>query len=96
MDGTAPVAGATTSRRTLLAIVVGVALLPLANVAVRITLLEKFLWTEDFLPGAPPDMVLEPKAWSTTCESITFAVLVDNGSGGRNATADAGADPVPS
>lgn len=87
MDGTAPATRTTTSRRTLLAIVVGVALLLLATVAVRIMLTEKILWTEDFLPGTPPDMVLEPNAWSTTDESITFAVLGDNGSGGRNAMA---------
>ena len=87
MDGTAPATGATISRRTLLAIVVGVVLLLLATVAVRITLLEKILWTEDFLPGAAPDVVLDPGAWNTTDESITFAVLGDNGSGGRNAMA---------
>ena len=87
MDGTAPATGATISRRTLLAIVVGVVLLVLATVAVRITLLEKILWTEDFLPGAAPDVVLDPGAWNTTDESITFAVLGDNGSGGRNAMA---------
>jgi hypothetical protein len=69
----------------LTAIIVGVVLLLLATVAVRITLLEKILWTEDFLPGTPPDMVLEPRAWTTTDESITFAVLGDNGSGGRHA-----------
>jgi hypothetical protein len=53
VDGTALATPATTSRRTLLAIVVGVALLLVATAAVRITLLEKILWTEDFLPAAP-------------------------------------------
>jgi 3',5'-cyclic AMP phosphodiesterase CpdA len=42
-------------------------------------------WTEDFLPGRAPDEVLRPAAWTTTDESITFAVLGDNGTGGRNA-----------
>jgi 3',5'-cyclic AMP phosphodiesterase CpdA len=42
-------------------------------------------WTEDFFPGSAPDEVLEPDAWTTTDESIAFAVLGDNGSGGRNA-----------
>ena len=42
-------------------------------------------WTEDFFPGSAPDEVLEPNAWTTTDDSITFAVLGDNGSGGRNA-----------
>jgi 3',5'-cyclic AMP phosphodiesterase CpdA len=42
-------------------------------------------WTEDFFPGRAPTEVLEPDAWTTTDESITFAVLGDNGSGGRNA-----------
>jgi len=42
-------------------------------------------WTEDFFPGRAPDEVLQPNAWTTTGESITFTVLGDNGSGGRNA-----------
>ena len=42
-------------------------------------------WTEDFFPGTPPDEVLEPNAWTTTEDSITFTVLGDNGCGGRNA-----------
>lgn len=42
-------------------------------------------WTEDFFPGVAPDDVLRPNAWEITDDSITFAVLGDNGSGGRNA-----------
>lgn len=42
-------------------------------------------WTEDFFPGSAPDEVLQPNAWTTTEDSITFSVLGDNGSGGRNA-----------
>ena len=42
-------------------------------------------WTEDFFPGRAPDEVLRANAWITTDETITFTVLGDNGSGGRNA-----------
>ncbi|MGI9646934.1 MAG: metallophosphoesterase family protein [Acidimicrobiia bacterium] len=42
-------------------------------------------WTEDFFPGRAPNEVLQPEAWTITDDSITFAVLGDNGSGGRNA-----------
>jgi 3',5'-cyclic AMP phosphodiesterase CpdA len=42
-------------------------------------------WTEDFFPGRAPDEVLRPNAWATTEDAITFTVLGDNGSGGRNA-----------
>lgn len=73
------------SRRAFLGILVGVVILILASVLVRVTLIEKLLWTEDFFPGTPPDMVLEPNAWTTSEQSITFAVLGDNGSGGRHA-----------
>ena len=44
-----------------------------------------FRWTEDFLPGEPPNVALVPEAWTTTADEVTFAVLGDNGSGGRNA-----------
>jgi hypothetical protein len=42
-------------------------------------------WTEDFFPGTAPDEVLQPNAWAIADDAITFAVLGDNGSGGRNA-----------
>lgn len=45
---------------------------------------------EDLIPGSPPDIVLEPHAWTTTADHITFAALGDNGSGGRQAMAVAG------
>lgn len=47
-------------------------------------LYEKLRWGEDFLPGTPPDIALPPGAWRTSRRSVTFAVLGDNGSGGRN------------
>jgi 3',5'-cyclic AMP phosphodiesterase CpdA len=42
-------------------------------------------WKMDLVPGNPPDVALEPEAWSVTDDSATFAVLGDNGTGGRNA-----------
>jgi 3',5'-cyclic AMP phosphodiesterase CpdA len=47
-------------------------------------------WTMDLFPGDPPDVALQPQAWSVTEESTTFAVLGDNGTGGRNAMDIAG------
>lgn len=41
-------------------------------------------WTEDFFPGSAPDTVLEPGAWTITDSSVTFAVVGDTGTGGRN------------
>jgi 3',5'-cyclic AMP phosphodiesterase CpdA len=44
-------------------------------------------WREDFLPGVPPDITLEPRAWTVTADEVSFAVVGDNGSGRRNAMA---------
>ena len=48
-------------------------------------------WTqlgrEDLVPGEPPDLVLEPRAWTTSPDEAALAVLGDNGSGGRQAMA---------
>jgi 3',5'-cyclic AMP phosphodiesterase CpdA len=44
-------------------------------------------WREDFLPGRPPDVTLEPRAWAETAGEVSLAVLGDNGSGRRNAMA---------
>ena len=48
-------------------------------------------WTqlgrEDLVPGEPPDMVLEPEAWTTSPDRAALAVVGDNGSGGRQAMA---------
>ena len=76
--------GAAFSRRGMLGLVGGGLLTVLAGGTVRAFLLERLRWGEDFFPGTPPDIVLEPGAWTTTSDSITFAVLGDNGSGGRN------------
>lgn len=50
------------------------------------------LGREDLISGAPPDIDLEPHAWTTTDDLITFAALGDNGSGGRQAMAVRRAD----
>lgn len=42
-------------------------------------------WTEDFFPGRAPDIALEPDAWTVTDDALTFAVVGDTGTGGRNA-----------
>jgi hypothetical protein len=44
-------------------------------------------WREDFLPGRPPDVTLEPRAWTETAGEVSFVVLGDNGSARRNAIA---------
>jgi 3',5'-cyclic AMP phosphodiesterase CpdA len=73
------------SRRGLLALGAGAGAVAAAGGSVRAFLWEKLRWTEDFFPGDPPDHRLVPQAWTTTEEGIRFAVLGDNGSGGRNA-----------
>jgi 3',5'-cyclic AMP phosphodiesterase CpdA len=42
---------------------------------------------EDLIPGAAPGLVLEPRTWTTTGDRVSFAVVGDNGSGGRQAMA---------
>ena len=42
-------------------------------------------WRMDLVPGNPPDIVLQPEAWSVADDATTFAILGDNGTGGRNA-----------
>lgn len=48
-------------------------------------------WTqlgrEDLIPGEPPAVSLEPGAWTTSPDEVAFAVIGDNGSGGRQAMA---------
>jgi 3',5'-cyclic AMP phosphodiesterase CpdA len=43
------------------------------------------LGREDLVPGAAPDIVLEPERWVVTDDRLSFAVIGDNGSGGRQA-----------
>ncbi len=75
------------SRRRFLGVAAGVTALGAATGVSRVWLWEKFRWSEDFLPGTPPKMVLEPDAWTTTADRVRLGVLGDNGSGGRNAMA---------
>lgn len=75
------------SRRRFVGVAAGVTALAAATGVSRIWLWERFRWREDFLPGSPPTIVLEPSAWTTTDDSVRLAVLGDNGSGGRNAMA---------
>src|SRR5690606_27609571 len=42
---------------------------------------------EDLIPGQPPDIVLRPRAWTTTDDRVSFVAIGDNGSGGRQAMA---------
>lgn len=42
---------------------------------------------EDLIPGTPPDVVLQPNAWTTTDRRVTFAAVGDTGTGGRQAMA---------
>jgi len=72
------------SRRSLLGLGAGAAAMVVAGGSARMWIYEKLRWGEDFFPGTPPDVELEPAAWTTTDTAITFAVLGDNGSGGRN------------
>lgn len=45
------------------------------------------LGREDLVPGEPPSLELTPRAWRRSSDRLSFAVLGDNGSGGRQAMA---------
>ena len=45
------------------------------------------LTKEDLVPGAAPELVLEPEAWESAPDRVRFAAIGDNGSGGRQAMA---------
>lgn len=45
------------------------------------------LANEDLVPGAAPDLTLQPEAWVEGPDRVSFAALGDNGSGGRQAMA---------
>jgi len=72
------------TRRGFLGLGAGVGLTALAGGSARMWLYERTRWGEDFFPGTPPKIVLDPGAWTTSADNIRFAVLGDNGSGGRN------------
>lgn len=73
------------TRRQKTALVLSGGLLALFLVVLVFLVYPWARWTEDFFPGSAPDEVLQPNTWNTTENSITFTVLGDNGSGGRNA-----------
>ncbi len=63
----------------------GLALMVVGVLVVAAVIYPTTRWRMDLFPGDPPDFVLEPAAWSVTEDSVRFAVLGDNGTGGRNA-----------
>jgi hypothetical protein len=74
------------NRRELLAAGVG-----LTGAAATAGVLRGVVWPllerEDLLPGEPSDVVLDPAAWATGSDRLSFVALGDNGSGGRQAYA---------
>lgn len=79
-----PVLSSRFTRRGVLGLIGGSTLVALAGGSLRAFAYERLRWAEDLFPGSPPDEVLEAGAWTTDEDRITFAVLGDNGSGGRN------------
>ena len=75
----------TLTRRQLIA--GGVGLVASAATGGLLTLSWRQLAREDLIPGEPPTLQLEPNGWATTHDRLTFAVIGDNGSGGRQAVA---------
>ena len=74
------------NRRELLAAGVG-----LTGAAATAGVLGGVVWPllerEDLLPGDPSHVVLDPAAWKTGADRLSFVALGDNGSGGRQAYA---------
>lgn len=72
------------NRREFLASAFGV-----VGIAAAGTTLARGVWPllaeEDLVPSAAPRLDLRPEAWTTTDDRVSFAVLGDNGSGGRQA-----------
>ncbi len=68
----------------------GFAILAVGALIVVLVIYPTMRWKMDLFPGAPPDVALQPEAWSVSESSMTFAVLGDNGTGGRNAMDIAG------
>lgn len=74
------------NRRELLASGLGV----VGTLAAGVTLgrgVWPLLAEEDLVPGEAAQLHLTPEAWRTTADQLSFAVLGDNGSGGRQAMA---------
>jgi predicted phosphodiesterase len=77
---------ATLNRRQFLAATIGVASATATGSAMVGHVWPK-LASEDLVPGGAPDLHLTPRAWTTTGDHLSFAVVGDNGSGGRQAMA---------
>ncbi len=73
------------TRRHWLHLSLGLAVLVAGTLIVIAVIYPTMRWKMDLVPGDPPDVALQPQAWSVTEDSATFAVLGDNGTGGRNA-----------
>jgi 3',5'-cyclic AMP phosphodiesterase CpdA len=73
------------TRRHWIHLALGIAILAVGTLIVVAVIYPTIRWNMDLVPGSPPDVALTPQAWSVTEDSATFAVLGDNGTGGRNA-----------
>lgn len=71
------------SRRQVVAAGLGIAGAGLAGGATAAAF--QLLYREDLIPGDPIDVRLQPDAWRTTTDDLTFVALGDSGSGGRQA-----------
>jgi hypothetical protein len=73
------------TRRHWIHLLLGLAILAIGALVVVAAIYPTARWTMDLFPGDPPGVVLQPESWSVTDDAATFAVLGDNGTGGRNA-----------
>jgi len=73
------------TRRHWIHLSLGLATLAVGTLIVVAVVYPTTRWKMDLVPGSPPNVALQPEAWSVTEDSATFAVLGDNGTGGRNA-----------
>ena len=73
------------TRRHWIHLSLGLGLLAVGALVVVAVIYPTARWKMDLFPGNPPNVALQPEAWSVTEESVTFAILGDNGTGGRNA-----------
>ncbi len=73
------------TRRHWFHLSLGIAILVAGTLIVIAVIYPTMRWKMDLVPGDPPNVALQPEAWSVTEDSATFAVLGDNGTGGRNA-----------
>ena len=83
-EGTDAEVAPSISRRALLGAAAGTAGALIAAVSLRTWLYDLIRWQGDLFPGTAPDLVLDPEAWTTTDDAITFVAVGDTGSGGRN------------